>query len=206
MMVKRMSDSITKKITYFSKTCAENTGKAIELALERAREGDIRKVVIATSSGDTGLKAYEAFKDTDIEVIPVLLNAGSKYSAPGGGWTKNKSRYDKLGLKYIQGIQAFSGVERAVNARWGTVGPALLMSDALRIPCEGFKVCVEVTLMAADSGFVVPDEKVIAIAGTGRGADTVMVVKPAYSGQFFDFAVNEILCKPIVSGIKHEAK
>ena len=201
-----MSDFTTKNITYFSKTGAENTEKAIELALERAREGDIRKVVVATSSGDMGLSTYEAFKDTDIEVVPVLLNCGSKYSAPGGGWTKNKSRYDKLGLKYVQGIQAFSGVERAVNERWGTAGPALLMSDALRIPCEGFKVCVEITLMACDSGFVAPDEKVIAIAGTGRGADTVMTVKPAYSGQFFDFAVQEIICKPIVAGIKHEAR
>jgi hypothetical protein len=82
----------------------------------------------------------------------------------------------------------------------------MLLSDALRIPGNGFKVGVEIAIMATDAGAVSPDENIITIAGTSRGADTVLVVKPAYSHKFFDFAVNEIVCKPFVDGIKHEAK
>ena len=32
--------------------------------------------------------------------------------------------------------------------------------------------------------------------GTGRGADTAVVLRPVNSGDFFDLKVKEILCKP----------
>jgi hypothetical protein len=58
------------------------------------------------------------------------------------------------------------------------------------------KVVVEVSMMAADAGLVRTDEEVIAIAGKGRGADTVVVLQPANSQDFFDLKVKEILCMP----------
>lgn len=202
-----MSDFQTKNITYFLKTGVSNTDKAMSLAVERVAEGDITKVVVATSTGDTGLKVYDAFKDVGgVDVVPVILNAGSKYSAPEGAWTKNKKKYDKLGLKYVQSIHTFSGVERAVKARWNTAGPALLIGDALKLSGEGFKVCVEIAVMACDCGAIAPEDKVLVLSGSGHGVDTCLVVRPAYSSSFFDFAIQEIVCKPITHGIKHEAR
>jgi hypothetical protein len=58
------------------------------------------------------------------------------------------------------------------------------------------KVACEVAVMAADAGLVRTDEDVIAIAGTGRGADTALVLRPVNSQDFFDLKVKEILCKP----------
>jgi hypothetical protein len=200
-----MSDYETKNITYFKKPGKENTKEAIQLAVKRAEEGDAKKVVVATSSGGTGLKVINAFKGEKITIIPVVLNAGSSFTG-SREWMANKKKFDKLGIKYYQGIQAFSGVERAINERWGTAGPVMIVSDALRIPGEGFKVGIEIALMACDVGFVTPDEFVLTIAGTSSGADTVMVVKPSYSHKFFDFAVREIICKPFVEGVKHEAR
>ncbi|MFH0836570.1 MAG: pyruvate kinase alpha/beta domain-containing protein [Candidatus Aenigmatarchaeota archaeon] len=200
-----MTSFETAEITYFKKPGKENTDKAIELAVKRAKKGDIKKIVVATSSGETGLKTIKVFDKSNIEVIPVMLNAGSIYSG-SDEWLKNKKEYEKLGIKYVQGIQTFSGVERAINNRWNTAGPVMILSDALRILCEGFKVGIEVAVMAADAGLVSDKEDIITIAGTSRGADTVMIVKPSYSNNFFDFAVKEIICKPIVNGIEHEAK
>lgn len=200
-----MTESVIKEITYFSRPGKENTEKAIELAVRRAKEGDVKKLVVATSSGGTGENVIEAFKGTGVEVIPVVLNAGSKY-AGGEEWKKSRENYEKAGIMYVQGIQAFSGVERAINKRWGTAGPVMVVSDALRLPGEGFKVAIEVVLMAADAGRVSPDEHVLAMAGTSKGSDTVLVVKPAYSHSFFDFAVREIVCKPLVDGVKHDAR
>lgn len=200
-----MADFETKEITYFKKAGHENTDTAIALALKRAREGDIKKVVVATSSGTTGLKVIRKFEGTKIQVIPVFLNAGSRYSG-SDELLKNMKEFEKTGIKYVQGIQTFSGVERAIKKRWSTAGPVMILSDGLRIPCEGFKAGIEVTVMANDSGFVSADEYVLCIAGTSRGADTVLVVKPAYSNEFFDFAVREIVCKPLTEGIKHEAR
>ena len=51
-------------------------------------------------------------------------------------------------------------------------------------------------MMAADGGLVRTNEEVIAIAGTGRGADTAVVLQPVNSHDFFDLKVKEILCKP----------
>jgi hypothetical protein len=70
------------------------------------------------------------------------------------------------------------------------------MAYALRIFGEGMKVACEIALMAADAGLVRTDEEVIAIAGTGRGADTAVVLVPANAHTFFDLRILEILCKP----------
>ena len=56
---------------------------------------------------------------------------------------------------------------------------------------EGFKVCAEIAIMAADSGGVPVDEEVISIGGTIRGADVVVVLIPAHSNNFFDRQLKE---------------
>jgi hypothetical protein len=50
--------------------------------------------------------------------------------------------------------------------------------------------------MAADAGLVTVGETCIAIAGSGRGADTAIVLIPANAQQFFDLQMMEILAKP----------
>jgi hypothetical protein len=49
--------------------------------------------------------------------------------------------------------------------------------------------------MAADAGLI-PCEDVIAVAGTGRGADTVALIRANSSNNFFQIKVREILAKP----------
>ena len=51
-------------------------------------------------------------------------------------------------------------------------------------------------LMAADAGLVRTDEDVISIGGTGRGADTALVLQPNNSFNIFDLRVKEVICKP----------
>ena len=50
--------------------------------------------------------------------------------------------------------------------------------------------------MAADAGSIRVDEDVITIGGSGRGADTALVLTPAYTHTFFDLKIKEILCNP----------
>jgi hypothetical protein len=72
-----------------------------------------------------------------------------------------------------------------------------LMANLLRCFCQGFKVCFEIVLMATDAGHVMSGEKIIAIAGTGRGSDTALVLQAASSQHLKKLRVNEILCKPL---------
>lgn len=50
--------------------------------------------------------------------------------------------------------------------------------------------------MAADAGLIPVDNDVVAIAGTGRGADTALLLRPANTARFFDLKIKEIIAKP----------
>jgi len=76
-------------------------------------------------------------------------------------------------------------------------GSATIMANLLRCFCQGFKVCFEIVFMVTDAGLVKPGEKVIAIAGTGRGSDTAMVMQAASTQHWKNLRVNEIICKPL---------
>jgi hypothetical protein len=62
----------------------------------------------------------------------------------------------------------------------------------------GLKVAVESVLMAADAGAIDITEEVIAVGGTASGADTVCVIRPAHTANFFDLQVREIVAMPRV--------
>jgi hypothetical protein len=96
----------------------------------------------------------------------------------------------------LAATHALSGVERAVRKRFGTIMPLELITHTLRLFGEGTKVCVEITIMAADAGLIPVDREVIAIGGTGRGADTALFIKPATASRFFDLKIREIIAKP----------
>jgi len=52
--------------------------------------------------------------------------------------------------------------------------------------------------MACDGGCIRIGEKVIAVAGTGSGADTAVVATAAPSTKLASLRVHEIICKPIM--------
>jgi len=51
--------------------------------------------------------------------------------------------------------------------------------------------------MAADAGLIPINKNVVCVAGTGHGADTAIVVKPAHSSNFFDLKIAEIIAMPM---------
>ncbi|GAH08024.1 unnamed protein product, partial [marine sediment metagenome] len=79
---------------------------------------------------------------------------------------------------------------------YGMTTPSV-MATLLRTLCQGMKVCVEIILMATDGGCVAAGEKVIAVTGTGRGADTAVVAITAPSTKLSELHITEIICKPL---------
>ncbi|RLI32936.1 hypothetical protein DRO66_10840, partial [Candidatus Bathyarchaeota archaeon] len=71
-----------------------------------------------------------------------------------------------------------------------------IIAQTLRMFGQGMKVVVEIVAMAADAGVIPADKDVVAIAGTGRGADTAVVITPANAHRFFEMAIKEIIVKP----------
>jgi hypothetical protein len=91
----------------------------------------------------------------------------------------------------------FSGLGRAMRKKFKMYLFEETVANTLRIFGQGMKVVCEIALMAADAGLVRTDEDIIVIGGTGRGADTAVVLRPVNSEDFFDLKVREILCKPL---------
>lgn len=71
-----------------------------------------------------------------------------------------------------------------------------LVADTLRMMGQGTKVCVEIVAMACDAGLVESGRNILSIAGTNRGADTILVIKASNSRRFFDTKIVDVMAKP----------
>ncbi len=188
-----MKEVVTKTI-YFPREGEENTDRVLELVRERAGELGVESILVASTRGDTGVKAAKLFKGKNL--IVVTHSAG--FSAPNVQELSDEKREEilKEGGRILTCQHAFGGMGRAVRKKLGTYETEEIVAYALRNFGEGMKVTVEITIMAADAGLVRTNEEVISIGGTSRGADTAIVVKPANVASFFDLRVKEIICKP----------
>jgi len=186
--------SVEHKTVYFHNCGEENTDALLKLVKAYAQEVGIRDIVVASSRGYTGVKASKMFKG--LNVVVVTHHAG--FLGPGQNELEEDNRKKILenGAKILTATHALSGVERAVRKKFATIMPLEIMAHTLRLFGEGTKVCVEIAAMAADAGLISEDKEIIAIAGTSRGADTALVIKPACTARFFDLEVREIIAKP----------
>ena len=185
-----------KKILYFEKPGPENTDKLLQLAKERADELGISDLVVATTHGGTALRVLEAFASPGLNLVAVTISEGYK----DRGWCITEQERRKLeenGIKVLTATHTLGdGVASAFAEKYGGKPLEEVIRDAFYRFGQGMKVCVETVLMAADAGMVSMDGEVMAIGGTSSGADTCIVVKPAYSRKFFDLEIREIVTKP----------
>ena len=188
-----MTDT-TVQSTYFGQPGRQNTARTLEVARQRADQLGIRTVLVATTRGETGLQAAQRFQGYD--VVVVTHSTGCAGPNIQELTEENRAAIESAGAQILTCQHALGGVSRAVRKKWGTYAIDEIIAQTLRIFGEGMKVCAEIALMAADAGLVPVGEPCIAIAGTGRGADTAVVLVPANVQQFFDLRVMEVLVKP----------
>lgn len=183
-----------KKIIYYPAPGEGNTEKTLKAAKARADELGIRNIVISSTRGGTGLAAAEVFKGYNLVVVTHVAG----FREPGKIEMSDETveEIKKKGGKVLTTVHAFGGVASAIQKKFDTLESGLLISNVLRMFGQGMKVTVETIIMAADAGLLPMDEDVVSIAGTGRGADTAIVAKPAHSSQMFDLFVKEIISKP----------
>jgi len=165
-------------VTYFDKTSDKDpegiTKKTLSLARKRAKDLGIEHFVVASS---TGLVARMA----------LVALAGRKVVVVG----EDRSWYDAGLIRDLQSNKVMILFSREVSYTYPEDVQA-----ALRRFCEGAKVCPEVVMLAADKEAVPPGTEVMAIAGTGSGADTAMVIVSARSRDFGELRIRELVCKP----------
>ncbi len=185
---------IEKTIVYFSSPGENNTETVLALARRRAEELGIKDVVVASVIGETGVKASKIFKGFNL--IIVTHHTGFKEPGKQELSEENRKVMETNGGRIFTGTHVFANVERAIRNKFNTVYPVEIMAQTLRFFGEGMKVAVEIAAMAADAGLIPIDRDIISIAGTSKGADTAIVIKPANSTRIFDMIIREIIAKP----------
>jgi len=186
--------SLKRETLYFQTPGKHNTEALLEFVKAYAEAEGIRDIVVASTTGETGVKASELFKGFNVVVVTHFV--GMREPGVSEFEEENRRRILENGAKIQTATHALSSAERAIRGKFGTIMPLEIIANTLRLFGDGTKVCVEIILMAADAGLIPVDKDVIAIAGSSRGADTALLMKPANASRFFDLKVREVIAKP----------
>ncbi|NLT73686.1 MAG: hypothetical protein GXX94_05750 [Chloroflexi bacterium] len=182
--------------SYYDQAGPENTERTLALAGARASQLGIGFIVVASTTGETGLKAVNRLSAPGREIVVVSHSTG--FAAPNEQelTKENRAAIEAAGGVVLTAQHALGGLNRAIRRKLGTYQIDEIVAYVLRSFGQGIKVACEITAMAADAGLVPAGEEVIAIGGTGRGADTAALLLSANVQDFFDLRVLEVLCKP----------
>ncbi len=177
---------------YYDSTGKTHTGKTAQLALKRARELNIEHIVVASNTGYTA----GFFTQSDLNIVCVTHHVGFREPGTDEMTAETRKKLKMQDFKILTTTHLLGNVERAVTGQFGGLYPGGLISQTLRMLSQGVKVAVEIAVMALDAGLIPYGEPVIAVGGTGRGADTALVIKPSHAKSIFDTQILEIICKP----------
>jgi len=129
---------------YFERPGSANTEVVIEAVSRRLEEGDIWSVVVASTSGRTGLKFAEKIHEKARIIIV---------------------SYEKIPPRIREGITGFGGVV-VDNASLPLHRRGMdKIRNTLYVLDQGFKVAVEVILIAVDEGVLKTGQVVIGVGG-----------------------------------------
>jgi len=191
-MPEKAERSMEKTVLYFEKPGKKNTDALLKAVRQRAASLGIRQVVVASTHGFTAHRAKAELEGSGTEVIAVTISAA--YAKEG--WTMTdaeRARLREAGITVLTCTHALSG---ELSDGLEVPGAQGIASKIFYTFCQGMKVAVEVALMAADAGILDMQREIIAVGGTGEGADTAIVVKPAYPRTFRQLEIRELIAKP----------
>jgi len=173
-----------------------NTDAVIQCVVDRLEQGDIAHVVVATNTGDTGVRFMEALRGTSVQLVCVTHHMGFREPNQSELEPMLASQLREGGARILTMSHALSGVARAISKKFGGTSTTEMIVHTLRMFGQGMKVCVEIAVMAADTGAIPAGQDVICVGGSGRGADAAVVLRAANMNEFFDTKIREILCWP----------
>ncbi|MFW9828707.1 MAG: hypothetical protein ACFFEY_14030 [Candidatus Thorarchaeota archaeon] len=188
------------EVTYFENGGRQNTEKALQIAKKYADQFNVNEIVIASTTGTTASKSLEIFNPKKYNIVIITHS----YYFVG---LENRQEFSEdlmenlkeQGLKIFSGTHAMAGIERSMRKSLNQWLPIEILAKYLRTNfSQGVKVCMEIATMAADAGLINNlDEDVICIGGSGRGADTVCLIKAMPTSSFDQMRVKAILAKPL---------
>ena len=178
----------------------QNTDDTARSALARAEELGIAHFVVATNTGFTVDRLMEVKKEVwpqgQLNVVAVTHHAGFRNPGEDEMPPEKRSELQNAGIRVLTTTHLFANIERSITSEWGGLYPGGIVSMTLRTYGQGTKVCFEIATMAKDAGMIPHDEEVMVLGGSGGGADTALIMKPAHAKNFFETEVLEVVCRP----------
>ena len=185
--------------------------ETLGIARDAAKERGIDTVLVSSTTGWTALEALTVFEGSGLHLIIVTHQTG--YREPGLQLMpqETRDRLEEAGATVHTGTDVLTGgVDVGVSrqrpprtepqqGRLPYIVPPVstVVAHTLRLFSQGVKVCVEIAMMAADSGLVAVDRPVVSVAGSHAGSDTAMVITPSTSNRIRELRIHEILAKPL---------
>lgn len=195
----------SKDIFYFDVCGQVNTEQTLKLVIQRVEELNIKKIIVASETGLSALRAVELLQGSEIGLIVVTSAAGTKIENTVIGSLRigipDKEIWEKLeesGVKIVRATDPLYNIGAALEHR-GVPTLATFIRMCLRVISSGTAVCVTAVLMATDNGVLSEGEEVVAVAGSWIGLDTALIVRASNSVNLFKpgaMQVKEIICKP----------
>lgn len=165
-----------------------------EAAAYAEQHPDIKHMVVASNSGDTVLALLEQHPQVQISCVTHQIGfAGNGVDEMGED--RRKQLMDR-GIRIFTGTHLLGGVNRSLRKKFSGVYPSEIIASTLRMFGEGTKVAVEIAVMALDAGCIPYGEDIISLAGTARGADTALLLRPAHADDFLNTEIKKFICKP----------
>ena len=184
-----------REVQYFDKGSPEWTEDCLEIVGKLVGEG-YKNVVVASTGGKTGLQFAQKLQSREVNLVVVTHSAGFKKPNEQEFPEEIREKITDLGAKVYTGTILTHSIETALANEFQGIYPTILITQTLRRFSQGVKVAVEIVMEACDAGMLPEGEEVVAVGGTGRGADTVCLIKSAVSKRFLELKVLEILAKP----------
>lgn len=202
-MIKDLGES--KDIFYFNVCGQINTERTLDLAIQRANGLNIKKLLVASETGLSALKAADMLRGSGISLIVITSAAGTKIENTiigdlkvGIPDKKIWAQLKKKGARIVRATDPLYNIGAALEHN-RILTLATLARLCLRMISSGTAVCIATTLMAADNGQVREGEEVVTVAGSWIGLDTALVVRATNSVNLFKagaMQIKEIICKP----------
>jgi len=165
---------IKRETVYFEEGGSQYTGITLDLTLKAAKELSIKHVVVSSTTGETGVKAAEKFKDSGVNLVVVGHQTG--FPTPGlqRFTPENKKKIKELGGKVNLGSDVLTNSIRMRQR----MGHSHLSYITLTTIAMKVKVNVEIVIPVG--------EPCISVAGSHSGADTSVAFKAADTPNILD--------------------
>jgi hypothetical protein len=181
-----------RTIRFFPHYGPENSAEVMDAVVERLREHDVNTVIVASSTGEMALKLCQTLSDNAVQAQVVAVCdppwAIGKIPKAGRISPDNKAKLAAAGAIVVDMMPYASRAYStgASNNVYEALDLLVVVFDAFRmVGGNGLKGAIEVALMATNAGVVPAGRDVIAVAGTGNGLDTAIVLKTAFSIDIF---------------------